>query len=442
MNSPNLYWIKSGSYTFLARLTTFFFGFLNFFILIRALDKLDFGVWTLFISVVTMLELIRNGFVRLPLIKFLTSSNDESYPKIITASFSLNLVLAILEIGLILFFAPLLSSIWDAPQLIELLYAYFAIAIILIFSTTFDFVQQANLKFKGYFFAVFSRKGIFSLFLLIYFFSNIQIQLYQLSILYASSYFFGAIVGLGFARKYLKFTINFKGHWTKKLFDFGRYTFGTNINSMLMRNVDTWMLGGLLGPVSVAIYNPAIKVSNIINLPTTSITTIVFPQLAKRFQEEGNLAAKHLYEKSIGLMLSVIVPLTTVILIFPEFIIYTIAGKGFSESVPILIVTMLSGLVLPINRQLGTTLEATGKAEISFKFSTASVGINIILSYVFINYFGTIGAAYGTLASVLITFSYYQVYLNKSLDIKLMNILKYSIEFYSIGFNKVLKTIK
>ena len=55
------YWLKSGSFTFLNKIFITLFGFINFYILIRVLSKEDFGAWVLFISVATLLELIKHG---------------------------------------------------------------------------------------------------------------------------------------------------------------------------------------------------------------------------------------------------------------------------------------------------------------------------------------------------------------------------------------------
>src|SRR5918996_769056 len=96
------YWLRSGSFTFLNKVFVTLFGFINFYILIRVLSKEDFGAWVLFISVASLMELIKHGFVRNPLIRFLAMSPQGESSRIQTASLVLNIVVGGLEV-LVLF---------------------------------------------------------------------------------------------------------------------------------------------------------------------------------------------------------------------------------------------------------------------------------------------------------------------------------------------------
>src|ERR1700754_4245418 len=86
----NSYWLSSASYTFLNKVCATGFAFVNFYILIRLLSKHDFGAWVLFYTVATFMEMIKHGFVRNPLIRYLTIASEEDSPKIQTASLYLN----------------------------------------------------------------------------------------------------------------------------------------------------------------------------------------------------------------------------------------------------------------------------------------------------------------------------------------------------------------
>jgi len=61
-------WIKPGLYTTLDKFSVVGLGFVNFFILSRVLTKNEFGVWVLFTGLVAVLETLREGFVKQPLI--------------------------------------------------------------------------------------------------------------------------------------------------------------------------------------------------------------------------------------------------------------------------------------------------------------------------------------------------------------------------------------
>src|SRR5687768_9207486 len=156
------YWLRSGSYTFFNRVFITLFGFVNFYILIRVLSKEDFGAWVLFISVASLMELIKHGFVRNPLIRFLAMSARAESSSIQTASLILNVIVGLLEVGVLFLCAVYLSEFWDLPQLRTLFMIYMISTALFVPINHFDVIQQARMQFKGTFASNFVRhSGLF-----------------------------------------------------------------------------------------------------------------------------------------------------------------------------------------------------------------------------------------------------------------------------------------
>ena len=95
-------------------------------LLIRILPtKEDFGVWALFLTVITILSVLRNGFIRSGLVKELASMEEEEERKVIIgSSFMLNLWFTLIQAALVVLFAQMLGKFWDAPDLTLMLYVY------------------------------------------------------------------------------------------------------------------------------------------------------------------------------------------------------------------------------------------------------------------------------------------------------------------------------
>src|SRR5688572_2445400 len=156
------YWLKSGSFTFMNRIFITLFAFINFYILIRVLSKEDFGAWVLFISVASLMELIKHGFVRNPLIRFLAMSPPEESSRIQTASLLLNVVVGLLEVVFLFLCSIYLSDFWDSPQMKSLFLIYMSTTAFLVPINHFEVVQQARMQFKGTFVSNFVRHfGLF-----------------------------------------------------------------------------------------------------------------------------------------------------------------------------------------------------------------------------------------------------------------------------------------
>jgi lipopolysaccharide exporter len=436
------YWLKSGSYSFLSRVSTTLFGFVNFYILIRILAKEDFGVYVLFFSVANFMELIKHGFVRNPLIRFLAGSNEEEAPKIQLASLYLNAVIGLGEVLLLILCSFYLSEFWAAPQLKSLFLIYILSTIALIPINHFDIVQQAKMEFKGTFLSNFTRQlGLF-LYISLIFFLGWSVKLDYLIYAQFITIVFSGFISYTFAKKHIQLSGVLDRKWILELYHYGKYTFGTNVSSTILKNVDSWMLGKFLSPAAVTIFNPAIRVSNLVEVPTDTLTSILFPQLSKRIATEGKGIAKHLYEKSVGTLTAIMLPVVIVIIILAKPIVGFIAGPGFEETVPVLQITMLYGLIIPFNRLMGITLDAIGKAKTNFNFVFRNAMINVVSNLYFIHKFGIIGAAYGTLTTYILVLIYGQFYLHKNLNVRVAGIINHFFNFYRQVFSMTINFVK
>jgi lipopolysaccharide exporter len=117
-----------------------------------------------------------------------------------------------------------------------------------------------------------------------------------------------------------------------------------------------------------------------------------------------------LYERSVGLLVAMILPVAILCLIFAKWIIIIIAGEDYIEAAPILQIIILATLIQPYIRQFGTTMDSIGKPKINFYLLVFIAVINIGTNYFFISTFGLIGAAFGTLTALADFFNYQSDY--------------------------------
>ena len=433
------YWLRSGSYTFMNKIFVTFFGFVNFYILIRVLSKEDFGAWVLFISVASLMELIKHGFVRNPLIRYLAMSPEEESTSIQTASLFLNTVVGLVEVLILFACSVYLSEFWDSPQLTSLFRVYMLSTTLLIPINHFDVIQQARMQFKGTFLSNFVRHAGLFLFILLVFTFDFTIHLDHLAYAQMTAIFLSGFVSIKYARPFLQFSKKVDWKWFRELHSYGLFTFGTNVSSMILKSIDSWMLGTLISPAAVTILNPALRISNLVEVPTETLSSILFPKLSERIANEGPQAAKYLYEKAVGTITAFMLPVVLFFIVLADPIVQFIAGPGFEETVPILQITMLYGLIIPFNRFLGITMDAIGKAKTNFMFVFRNALINVISNFFYINYFGIIGAAYGTLTTYVIVLTLNQIYLHRFLNVRLRNVFKHLLNSYAKVFSTGVK---
>lgn len=430
MEGKKDYWLRSGFINIIQNFSGVFFGFAGFYLLVRILTKQDFGVWTLFISTTTILEAIRSGLLQSALIKYISSSDAEEHPDIITASFLINAAVQVVCIVIILFLAPYLSRIWDAPQLTVMMYWYIAIYLLSGLQAQFNGIEQANLRFNGIFVTTLVRQAVFFSYVLACYLLGWSVDLVSLVWVQMLAAFAGMCIAYGHARANLVLSAKISREWMGKLFGYGKYAFGTLISSLLSGTIDQMMLGAMLSPAASGAFNIAVRITNLIDIPGNAVATIVFPQSAKRMESEGIGAIKYLYEKSVGTTLALVVPVVAFLYLFSGIVVSMIAGEKYAESIPLLKITLLYCLLIPFGRQFGTILDSIGKTRLTFLVVIGTASLNLCLNYFFIRKWGAIGAANATLCSNVIGFIIGQWILRKEIGVNVLNAFVYMYKFY------------
>lgn len=427
------YWIISGLYAFFEKGANYLFGFGSLFMLIRALDKDSWGVWVLFLTICAFLEVTRMGLIQNALVKSLSAEEKRLHGSINTASLFLNCSLTLLFAILLFLFAPFLGQLWD-ESIVPLLHIYTLTTLVLTPMYQSNFILQANLSFKGIFLSNTIRQGPFFLFVLYLWLLDKPIILTELAQFQVFTAFLGSLIASYYARPYFNFSKKIDFKWVRQLIDFGKYAVSTNLSVILYKNMDKMMLGGMISTASVAIYDLAIRITNLMEIPTFSAAAVVFPQSAREMVNKGKDGVKKMYEQSVGAILALLIPIILFVEIFPEFIILIIAGENYLSAVPLLRITILFGLFLPFGSQMGTVLESIGKPNINFYCTLFGFILNIIFNFLFIKWMGVMGAAYGTLTTYAITFIATQIILYKILKVNTLNVFMYMWEFYLKGF--------
>jgi O-antigen/teichoic acid export membrane protein len=304
----------------------------------------------------------------------------------------------------------------------------------------FQFIEQANFQFLGIFLSTVIRQGTLFFYVLGSFIFSYAIILPELVYVQMAGAFVGAIVAYVRVRHIVaNMSMKLEVDWIAKLFNFGKYSFGTSVSSVIFNSINQAMLGGMISTVATASYNIAVRITNLVEIPTSSVASIVFPQSAKRMELEGKAAVKNLYEKSVAAILAILLPGLILMFIFSEHVVEFVAGERYEESVPILNITLFTCLLIPYGRQFGTLLDSIGKPKITFLNVLLSAVINIVLNYFFIKHMGVIGAAYATLLAGIIGFVISQHILKRELNVSLLNTLIYTKNFYIEFYRKYIR---
>ena len=436
------YWLQSGFYTFLQRFSTLVFGFGGFYILIRMQSKHDFGIWALVISITALLEVARNGLIQNGLIKYSIGANEKEQKEIQSASLFLNITLTIVSCIFLLTAGPYFETLWHANGIASLLRVYCLTSIAFIPFQQFSYLQQSNFDFKSLSIMYMVRQGSFFGVIL---FNFVFVHHISLNTLIWSTFYtsvISSIVGYIMVRKYFYVAVLPSKYWIVKLFNYGKYSFGTNVSGMLFNSIDQFMLGSMAGTAQVAIYNASSKINNLVEVPISTVASIVFPQTSLKANENNTESVKLMYEKSVSVLLAMILPVIIFVALIPTITLTFIAGSSYAEYPGVLMIILLFSLLQPFSRQFGTVLDSLGKPNINFYCISGAAIINLVLNYSLIPVWGIYGAAFSTFMALLISVIVNLVILKQLINVNFISIISGIVTVYKFIYSKVLDYLK
>lgn len=224
----------------------FLLGFIGFMLLVRIFSPEDFGIWVLLITITSILDMARNGFIQNGMIKFMVGKNPAVHRKIQSAALLLNSLLSFLILVLLVLAAQPIAELFNAPKLASILTIYAWVLPVLILHTHNLVLMQASYDFKAYFLAGISKSLPFFLVILTAYLSEHNLTLVQLAWYHNAAFLLATLMSAHQVRRYFGFQWQVKAYWLAKIFHFGKYVFGTNLVSMITNGLDKFLLGALL----------------------------------------------------------------------------------------------------------------------------------------------------------------------------------------------------
>ena len=383
------------------------------------------GAWSLFLSIATILETGKGGLIKNALIKFINSSENKDHAKIETASIIINVLVTLISAVAIVAFATTLGTYWNIKELDSMLYWYVGTLVLLIPFSHFEYMQQAHHRFSGILSSYLVRQGV--LFVLIgvtILLPKNEHYLRNLVIFQTLGVAAGALVGYRYARQFMAKQWAYSKEWLGTLWGYGKFVFATSLSSLIFRSTDQIMVASYISTAAVALYNVSIRVTNLMDIPSTVASEVMFPKSVKISSENDDGRTKYMYEKSVGIILAFMLPVSLFIMVFPGEVIRLIAGEKYLDATELLQITIIYSLFLPFLKQFGTTMDATGRPNVNFLLIFFLAILNIVSNYVFILYFGLLGAAYGTLFTYVVSFVANQMILRRIFNVSTWNVIR------------------
>lgn len=180
-------------------------------------------------------------------------------------------------------------------------------------------------------------------------------------------------------------------------------TFGSNITiaaiaSMIYQRVDDLVIGMILGPASLAAYTIGYMLGNLPTVAfTKTVTPVLYPTIAA--QEQGQ--RKSLWTNTVKVIGIFSIPAGVGLFTIAPGIISVILGPEYNESVPLIRIITIYGVIRSIAATGGPLLKTSGLTQLYARLMITQALLLVVIVWPLTSAFGTIGTATAILISSL-----------------------------------------
>lgn len=376
------------------------FGFINLGFIARQYSQPDAGMWFMLLTVYTLLEMLRSGWVQTPFVRFyILTNNPNQQLKLVAAAWQLllafTLVLSLFIIP-ISFFNIQISPAFKLAQNYTLLW--------LISALPYQLVQwqlQAKSMFKKLAIVRLVFTLCFTVILLLQ--AKYKLSINSLALLYALIQF---LVGLtAVFGGWLKFGIwqTKLSNERKQLSNFGKYSMFTMVTASLLRSSDQFLIATWLGPAAVAMYAIPQKLIEAIEIPVRSFASVAAAKATILYKENQFSTLRLFFYRECGMLLAIILPVILLFFFFPTFIVNLLGGSKYESSSILLQIFCGYAILIPLDRYCGVLLDAGNRPQKNTLKVVLMLLINVIGDIAALHFGAGI---YGVAAVSTITFMF------------------------------------
>jgi O-antigen/teichoic acid export membrane protein len=415
---------RNSAYSLLGNILFAILGFASIAILARTLSVKDYGIWIIYLTSSSLLEMMRLGFIHTALVKFIAGKSPEESNRYIGSSWFIGLSFT-LVFSLLLFVLGLFVSEDNSYHLFLKYYPLLAfinlpqVLALGILQAKMDVKKQILVKFLSLFFSisVFVISAIFSLQI------NEVILLHLLANILASASIlsFSGIKSIVLAKK---------SHITE-LLNFGKFSFGTLIGTNLLKSADTFILATALGSESAALYSIPLKLTETFEIILRSIINITLPKMA-HFNNHNQVGeVRHIFQKFAGLLTLFYLPMMLFCFLFAEYILVFLAGERYLEMADVFRVFTIFGLFLPIDRFTGVTLDCLNLPKFNMIKVFVMVAVNVVLDIVILQFTSDLRfIAMGTILTTWVGIAFGIKFIRLKFETSFFSILRTGVTFW------------
>ncbi len=382
-------------------------GMLNMALYYRSLSISDAGIWVYFITLLTLIDSIRSGFITTAFIKFYAGSATERADDVAGSTWFVgSCITGILVLVNIPFL--FLQNLIDNPGYVLLIRLFAVCFVCMLPWFIATCIVTAEQRFDKLLYIRFVNVGGFTIYLiLLIIFKRMSVN--NIAFAYIFSHFVTSVFCLvkGWTR------LTTFGKRTKatilELYHFGKYSLGTSLSANLWASSDSLMLqtliGGKEGYAAIAIFNLGQNLMQSVEILLRSFAATALPSLAAAFNSKDEDSVIYIMKKYIGIITFMLIPIIIFGWLLADIPIYIIGGGKYlhSPAANVFRILLAFAIITPADRFLALTIDVINRPKINFYKLLVMLATNIVFNYIGLLIFpNAYGVTLTTFAPILV----------------------------------------
>ena len=222
----------------------------------------------------------------------------------------------------------------------------------------------------------------------------------------------------------------------RSIIDYAKYNAISSLSGFSFGWLDVAMLGILLGPAAVGLYETAWRVTGVLSLLSVSLANTLFPAISEKSSLGDLSKIGSLISDALFASLYIAIPGSLGLILLSEEILLVVFGADYTDAAILLSVLSLHKVLLAINSICGQGLHAIDLPNKASLASVIGTIANLGLNYGLILRFGAVGAAVATVTAYTINTGLHYYYLRREIPIRFIR-----SQFWLLPFSTVIVVI-
>ncbi len=209
-----------------------------------------------------------------------------------------------------------------------------------------------------------------------------------------------------------------KSHFNS-LLTFSKFSLGNAVGGYLYEWIGIVIIGLFLTQQHAGIYGVAWGLSAVFLLLSQAISSSIYPKISDFSSGNRKQEIAGIFSESLVYSPLLVIPAFFGTLVISKNLLGAIYGKDFEAGYLVLVILMLARVFQSMQMISVRTLEGMDLPDVVFKINLVTTILNVFGILLLVHFFGFAGAAMGTMVTILVSFVWNTKVVCRMLDIKI-----------------------